>query len=320
MIIFPKKDIIPIIIPDIYFKDKYDDINSYFQMNPSLFIEENGNVTILVRCINYKKYESNNYVLYESYSSCSSIYYIINGNINNKEKLDIENFDYNLLEYNYNLPTFPTYWRGLEDIRFIDKNNILVIVPELNIEGNPSIFKAEINNNKITNFIHCQPHKMEKNWMPYYDNITNKVIYSLNPFIIKSIYKNDLQEIELSELIKNKLKGYHGSSNGIILNKYDRLFLIHINKDKKVIHRWLIFNIKTQNVSVSEEFIFFKNSYIEFTCSLCKYHERFFITIGVNDCKSFIIETCFEDIINIFEKYNNPEKYPTMVTMLYDIR
>ena len=29
MIIFPKKDIIPIIIPQIYFKDKYNDINSY---------------------------------------------------------------------------------------------------------------------------------------------------------------------------------------------------------------------------------------------------------------------------------------------------
>jgi len=319
MLIFPKKDIIPIIIPQIYFIDKYNNINNYCEMNPSMIIEENGDVIILIRCVNYKKYESNQFVLYESQSN--SIYYVVSGKINNTEKLDIENFEYNLLEYTYNSDVFQTYWKGLEDIRFIDKNNILVIVPELNIEGNPSIFKANLNNNKIDNFTECKPNKIEKNWMPYFDNNVYKVIYNLNPFTIKSIDNDEFEEIELTEIISNKLKGYHGSTNGIILNKYERLFLIHINRNDKVIHRWLLFNIKIKNVLVSEEFTFFKNSYIEFNCSLCKYNERIFITVGVNDNKAFIIETCFEDIVKTFlTNTNNENNYPTIVTMLYDIR
>jgi hypothetical protein len=295
MIIFPKKNIIPILVPQIYFNDRYNNLNSYVEMNPSLFINESGELTILVRCINYKKYESNQFTLFESNSN--SKYYILKGKIN--EKIDIENFDYNILNCDYNLPIYPTLWKGVEDIRFIDEKNILVIVPELNTSGNPSIFKAEINNNTIINFKSCKPDYIEKNWMPYFDNTAHKVIYSLQPFLIKSIENNDFEEIELSEINKANLKGYHGSTNGIILNDKERLFLIHINKEITY-HRWLLFNIVTKDILLSEEFIFFKNSYIEFPCSLSKYNDRIFISIGINDNKAFIIETTNADILSTF--------------------
>jgi hypothetical protein len=319
MLLFPKKDIIPIIIPEICFHDKYNDINSYAEMNPSINIDEDGNIIILVRCINYKKYSSKAFTLYDMNSN--SIYYILNGKIHDDKKMDIENFDYQILEYNYNLPTFPTYWKGLEDIRFVDKETILVNVPQLHQGGKPSLFKAQLNNNIIQNFVSCNPcNNSEKNWMPYFDYTTNtnKVIYSLSPFIIKSIENEDVEEVELSENIRKEIEGYHGSTNGIQLNKYERLFLIHINKEK-TIHRWLLFHTESKSVFVSEEFIFFKNSYIEFNCSLTKYNDRIFISIGVNDNKAFIIETTYEDILYTFKK-NNEEKYPTIVTMLYDIR
>jgi len=326
MILFPKKDIIPIIVPQICFMDKYGNTNSYVEMNPSLFIEEDGNVTILVRCVNYKKLNNKDFTLYEDVSK--SIYYKITGKIIDTQKLDIENFEYNILNYNYDLQIFPTYWKGLEDIRFIDKNNVLVTVPELNESGFPSIFKANINTNTISNFIPCKPNLIEKNWMPYFDNKKNKVIYNLNPFIIKSIEEDDSEEIELSEMNKKKLECYHGSTNGIILNKYERLFLIHVNKNITT-HRWLIFNVKTKTIFLSEEFVFFKNSYIEFTCSLSIFNERIFISIGVNDDKAYIIEVSFNNITDIFLKSindntnntnNNNQNYPTIVTMLYDIR
>jgi hypothetical protein len=296
--IFPKKDVIPIIIPPICFQDKYNNINSYLDMNPSMHIDENGNVKILVRCVNYKKYSLHDYVLYNSISN--SIYYVLEGKITDLNKLDIENFDYKPLEYIYNLPVYPCFWKGLEDIRFINTNTILVNVPELHEGGKPSIFKAEINNNIVQNFISCKPNNnAEKNWMPYTSENINKVIYSLHPFIIKSIDTDDFEEIELSQEVKEKLQGYHGSTNGIEINKYERIFLIHINKEK-TIHRWLLFHTYSKNVVISEEFVFFKNSYIEFNCSLNKYNDRIFITIGVNDNKSFIIETTNEDILCTF--------------------
>ena len=316
MIIFEKKSIIPIIVPQTCFIDKYNNINSYVEMNPSINIEDNGDVTILVRCVNYRKFKEKQFTMFNNTSN--SIYYIANGKIIDG-KINVETFDFKLVEYDYGMATYPTYWRGLEDIRFIDKNNILVTIPELNISGNPSIFKANLNNNSITNFETCYPNITEKNWMPYYDIENHKVIYSLDPFTIKSIEDNNIEEVELTETNKSILKGYHGSTNDISVNKYDRLFLIHLNKDI-TIHRWLLFNIKTKEIKLSYEFTFFKNSYIEFTCSLTKYKEQIFISIGVNDDKAFIIETCYRDIMATFPKYTNDEKYPTIVTMLYDIR
>ena len=134
---------------------------------------------------------------------------------------------------------------------------------------------------------------------PYFDKNSYKVIYSLQPFLIKSIENDDLEEIEISNLNKIKLEDYHGSTNGIVLNNYERLFLIHINREITS-HRWLLFNIETKDIVLSEEFIFFKNSYIEFPCSLSKYIDRFFISIGINDSKAFIIETTYSDIISTF--------------------
>jgi hypothetical protein len=46
MIIFPKRDVIPIIVPQICFKDRYNNMNNYAEMNPSIFIEEDGTTTI----------------------------------------------------------------------------------------------------------------------------------------------------------------------------------------------------------------------------------------------------------------------------------
>ena len=320
MIIFPKKDIIPIIVPQICFKDKYNNINNYVEMNPSLYIDADGNTIILVRCINYKKFNNKQFTLYEDNSN--SLYYILKGQIQCREKVDIENFEYQIINTEYNLPAYPTYWFGLEDIRFINANAILVNVPELHEGGKPSIFKAKLNDNKVHNFVPCKPNDtIEKNWMPFIDdNDCSKVIYSLDPFVIKSIETDDKQEIPVFESIKNKLKGYHGSTNGIHINENcdEKLFLIHVNREKTY-HRWLLFNIKTNYIQVSEEFLFLKNTYIEFTCSLSRFKNRVFVSLGVNDDKAFIIETCVEDIMGTF-LITNEYNYPTIVTMLYDIR
>lgn len=318
MSLFPKKEVIPIIVPQMTYLDKYNDVNNYVEMNPSIYINDSGEVTILVRCVNYKKLQSRVFTLYGNVSI--TIYYKVTGNIKDNEKLNIENFDYNILSYDYNLPVYPTYWKGMEDIRFINEKEILVNVPELHNGGKPTILKADIIENTVTNFTPCCPNTGdEKNWMPYKDISTDKVIYSLNPFLIKSIEQDDFEEIEISQSMKEKLKGYHGSTNGVALNKYERLFLVHLNREV-ITHRWLVYNIKTRSILISDEFVFFKNAYIEFTCSLAKFGDRFFVSVGVNDDKAYIIEVASEDIINSLVIEKRDTEYPTIVTMLYDIR
>ena len=288
MLYLHKKNVYPIITPEKYFIDRFNNHNSYTEMNPSINIDKNGNVKILVRLVNYKKFSNRTFTVYENYSN--SKYVLLKGKINEQERLDLDCFEYQDVTYNYLLPIYSTYWKGLEDIRFMDSNTLLITIPECNPSGNPSIFKATLENNTIHSFITCKPQIIEKNWMPFTDeNFNNFVIYSLNPFKIKNIEDETFKTLSFSEEIAKKLEHFHGSTNGIAY-KSGILFLIHINDDKTQ-HKWLLFNNKTNEIQISNEFVFFRYSYIEFTTSLARFNERIFISLGVNDDKSFIIET-----------------------------
>ena len=286
--LFPKKQVYPLIVPQICFKDKYENTNSFVEMNPSLHITETGELIILVRCVNYRKFFDKQFTMYDNHSY--SHYYILRGQI--EEPLDIENFCIERLNHEYYRPTYPTYWKGLEDVRFIDATNIMAIVPECNPGGNPTLFCASLEGSLIHTFVECRPNIVEKNWMPYYDKEKgkDKVIYSLEPFIVKDIIDDTMTEIDLSAEKKALLKGFHGSSNGVKYDDNYTLFLIHINRDK-VYHKWLWFDTISNEVKISCEFVFFNHSYIEFTCSLGRYDNRFFVSVGVNDDKAYIIET-----------------------------
>ena len=293
--IITKYKIHPVIINTNNFIDRFNEHNSYIEMNTSMHIDNNGNVIILVRTINYRKFDNKKFVLYEHKSN--SIYSILTGKINNNI-FDLDNFTIDTINYNYNIPTFCSYWIGLEDIRFINNNELLVTIPECNFGGNPTIFRASITNNSIHSFSECMPNIIEKNWMPFIDNSgNNKVIYSLSPFIIKSIDKDDKIEINIDNELYSKLINYHGSTNGVKYDNDYKLFLIHVNRERTY-HRWLLYDEINNTIKISEEFVFFKYSYIEFPTSLFIYDERVYISLGVNDSKSFIIEILLNNINN----------------------
>jgi hypothetical protein len=298
--LYPKRNVYPLIVPQRCFTDKFGNVNAYVEMNPSMYMDSEGNTVILVRCVNYRKFYDKKFTMHENQSN--SIYYCLRGNINDtlNKLLEVDIFESSLLNYKYSSPTYATYWKGLEDIRFISANAILVTVPECNPGGMACIFRAIIDGSNVHSFVQCSPNIVEKNWMPYFDRQRNeKVIYSLSPFQIKSVLGDDRQTIELTEDNKKKLSGYHGSTNGIHYNESYTLFLIHINKDI-TLHRWMLFDQTTNEVWVSSEFIFFTHAYIEFTCSLCRYENRIFISVGVNDDKAYIIESCIDDVKKMF--------------------
>jgi hypothetical protein len=284
--------------------DKHNEYNSFFDMNPSMHIDSNGNMKLLVRSVNYRKFYNKVFTMYENYSN--SLYVLLSGKINNNDLLNLDDFEIQNISYDYGIPTYPTYWKGIEDIRFINSGSLLAIIPECNENGNPSIFRANIDNNNIHTFICCKPNVIEKNWMPYTDEKGNEmVIYSLNPFKMKQIETDDYTEITFTEEIMKQLENYHGSTNGVSythLNNSNEtiLFLIHKNADKTY-HRWLLFNYKTNEITLSKEFHFFKHSYIEFPVSLAMFNERVFISLGINDDKAFIVETTQESIEQCFD-------------------
>lgn len=297
--IFPKKNVYPIILPLMRFRDMYNNANAYFQMNPSMHISQEGDVTILVRNINYRIFSESEFTIYNH--PCDSIYSVMRGKINLNEPFDMETFIVENVVYDYQIPKYNTYWSGMEDIRFVNSSTLLAVIPECNKNGKPSIFKSTLTNNIIHSFVDCLPNIIEKNWMPFIDmDGKDNVIYSLNPFIIKSIENDDRIEIKMDDMLMENLKDYHGSTNGIEYKESNkRLFLIHAKKMGKIIHRWLLYDILNQTINLSKEFVFFNHSYIEFPISLTVFHERIFISLGINDNKAFIIETSSSEIENI---------------------
>ena len=299
--IFPKLHIYPIILPLMRFKDLYNNFNAYFQMNPSMHIDDEGNVIILVRNINYRIFSDNDFIIYNH--PCDSVYFIMRGKITPNEPLDVEKFQVEPMIYDYQIPKYSTYWSGMEDIRFINSTSILAVIPECNKGGKPSIFKGTITGNTIHSLTDCYPNIKEKNWMPFMDKDgKDSVIYSLHPFIIKSVENDDGLQIQFDEMLMNRLKDFHGSTNGIEYKEINkRLFLIHAKKMGKIIHRWLLYDILNHVVYLSKEFVFFTHSYIEFPVSLSIFHGKIFVSLGVNDNKAFIIEVLSSDIDAIFE-------------------
>jgi hypothetical protein len=275
----------PIIIPQQCFHDVFDKDNAFLDMNPSVHIDDEGNTIILVRSVNYRKFHNKLFTMYDKQSH--SKYTILEGKLKGSDPLDLNNFTVKPLNWSYDRPTYPTYWIGVEDVRFINAKSILAIVPECNPGGQPSVFRASLKDTTLHTFIDCKPNVVEKNWMPFTDaSGEQKVIYSLQPFRVKSVDSDTFTDYAFTGL-----DGWHGSTNGIPYRDSEAfLFLIHLNKERTY-HKWLLFYPEKKITIVSAEFTFFKHAYIEFPTSLQQYKNRIFISLGVNDDKAFIVET-----------------------------
>jgi hypothetical protein len=158
------------------------------------------------------------------------------------------------------------------------------------------MFHAKIENNKIHSFIDCKPNIIERHWMSYIDKNNNSfVIYNVFPFLIKNIYNSNTRKINLPVAKSLILKDYFGSTNGIHYKNNYYLFLIHTYRERTY-HRWLLFDLNTDDIQLSQEFVFFNYSYYEIALSLCKFDNRFFVSLGINYDKVFIVEITFDTI------------------------
>ncbi len=281
----------PIIVPQKRFTDIHGKPCAFLETNPSIHITPEGHVTLLVRCVDYRKFADKSFTLYQKQSN--SVYFIGKTKLDRYEYLTADAMDFTELSVNYGLPKYPTYWTGPEDIRFLTENTIIATIPECNPKGEPSIFEAVLRDSQLECVRALPPStRPEKNWMPIPGS--SEVIYSLHPFTTKSLYSDSITPHSLPTETEEMLRGYHGSTNGI-LYKGQSLFLIHINRERTY-HRWLLYNHANKSVKLSSEFTFFKHSYIEFTCSLASAFGRYFITCGVNDDKAFLLEVSDKNI------------------------
>lgn len=267
---------IPIILPGQKFINKHGEADAYIEMNPTLFITEEGEYTLLTRLVNYRKFHDRSFTLSEPKSI--SKYYIQRGRVNNGI---FEVQTEGLLDLDNPFPRYNTYWLGAEDIRFVSPTEIIATIPENNPNGMPRIVRGSLDGSKLTITDLLEPSNTEKNWMPFG---TNSVVYSVSPFVVKSIDSDDRKIVYLLK----ELDTYHGSTNGVPYeNGY--LFLIH-DSTGKTLHRWLYYSEKDSQIGYSNAFTFFPHSYIEFPCSLAKFGGEYYVSLGINDDKAFIVK------------------------------
>lgn len=276
---YPIKRIVPLIFPKERYTDRFGEPNAFVDTNPSMFIRTDGEVTLLVRRVNYRKYADKTFSL-GSFPSQSK-YVVAKGNVGDLSRWTSEPM---LIEYG--IPTYRSYWVGPEDIRFLSENTVIATIPECNPSGNPAIFRARLDGSVMNSVKQCYPNTTEKNWMPYTDHeSTTKVLYSVSPLRMKDVEAAEMTECgEFAELT-----GYHGSTNGVSYKGDHRLFLVHVNRERSY-HRWLLFHPSKKTVQVSDEFVFFQQSYIEFPVSLCEHGGKLYVSMGVNDEAAYILE------------------------------
>lgn len=276
---------IPIIIPQRKYIDMYNHPNAYNENNISIYIAEDGLITLLIRQVNYKKFHDEAYILGNNKSI--SLYSILKG-------YDFNNLEYQNIIYDYNkFKTYPTGWIGMDDIRFINSQDVLVTMSECNSNGRPCLFSAKLNDNVITLSHKLEPSIIEKNWIIMNDN---QVIYSVSPFVIKSLLNDDRKEIPMNDYLKKTLLNYHGSTNCISFQN-GLICIIHKYENKKIIHRWFWFDPNTYVVKISNTFTFFKYSFLEFNLSLIWYQDIIYTSLALNEDKIYILKIIPDNIV-----------------------
>jgi hypothetical protein len=300
---FPVVNTTLLLGPQLKLNDKFGAPNAFLEMNPSFWLNDDGSYVVLIRRVNYRKFADKRFVLYDRY--CESKYLVFRGNWDMTKPFSLDGSSCSELEIVSPFPLQATHWYGVEDIRFISETQVLGTFPQYNPGGQPAMYLCSFEGSKLTVLKQCQPSACEKNWMPV--ELFESVIYSCSPLRLKDIVTEEFTNVDTTPELDALLKGYHGSTNAIQCRN-GFLTLIHKNEDR-VVHRWLWISTSCYDVILSEPFVFFPHSYIEFPLSLVRQEGRLFVSLGVNDDKACLIELSSDDLFQFL-------KHPSFTTRI----
>ncbi len=301
---FPVRNTTLLLGPQLKLKDKFGAPNAFLEMNPSFWLNDDGSYIVLLRRVNYRKFADKRFILYDRY--CESKYLVYRGVWDMTQPFSLADASCTELDIQSTFPLQATHWYGVEDIRFISETQVLGTFPQYNPGGQPAMFLCSLEGSTLRVTNKCEPSQCEKNWMP--SAMFDAVLYSCSPLRIKAIVEEDFfYDIETPPELAKLLEGYHGSTN-MIQCRNGSLTLIHKNEDR-VVHRWLWIAASGGNIILSEPFVFFPHSYIEFPLSLMWHKGRLFVSLGVNDDKACLIELSVDDMFDYL-------KHPSFTTRM----
>jgi hypothetical protein len=205
---------------------------------------------------------------------------------------------------------------GPEDPRIIKfKNDILIIYNDTYINGQTRMFVYNMTTNKNILLKYNRNNLIEKNWSPFIYKDELYVSYFLNPH---TILKIDLLDGNCTEIFSNPKIVYpyniYGGTPSILIPELNMYFgMGHILiKDLKIKKKYYcigyFFNAYPpfQLYKISKIFTFFERNdtkllklmFVEFPTQIQKIDNNLFISIGIDDNKSYLLKIDFNILIN----------------------
>lgn len=154
------------------------------------------------------------------------------------------------------------------------------------------------------------PHRCEKNWLPFVKDGSFYVIYSCHPF---TIYKPNLEtgscETVLMYEPEHDFSGFRGSAAPIEY-KDGYLMLVHEtvqfeDQSRNYLHRFLYLDKNFIVQQVSKPFIFFHRG-IEFCCSMTIDHSEtaLVMAVGIEDREAYLYTVSLETVQSLLTPLN----------------
>lgn len=286
----------------------------YNPINPSVLVESDGTLTVLVRGVNFTSDQGKNYRSMDNDGKVRTFNLITK--LDNDFKID-ESSSHEMYD-NFERKLYPAWVLGLEDCRLFrnDKDETFFTATSCQTDNHHAklvICKTTKLLTEITNLARLKPpdeHRVEKNWLPFFDSSSSKylAIYGYNPVSIRQIDTNTGLNWEIisnkSPFNFNTFRGSGGPINFNYRGDDGKLVVIHevsfgYDNKRTYIHRfvWLdkAYNIK----AISRSFYFLKIG-IEFCSSLAikvaDDRKTIIAGFGKNDEEAYLCLIDYDDV------------------------
>lgn len=252
--------------------------NEYKSSSMSLYID-NGNLIGIQRFVNYSLHSSGSYTIRAEDNKVRTINHLVTlgDNLEITSRKEIESPK----------GTYDSLIKGLEDIRFIDRNTLIAVSNEYNSKKIPELCYIELKDDKITKLLPLRINgeiKTEKNWLPIIINDGKiQFIYSYHPFII---YSFDPSENQLKKIHEQKtslyMKNMRGSAAPIPYRNGHLILIhsVHYALPRKYYHQFLY--LVNNELHVSEFFVF-KKPAIEYCIGMVQYNNNLLLCYSSDD-------------------------------------
>ena len=282
----------------------------YVQSSPSIIQWKDGKYLVNVRCVNYKIREDGSYSLPGNTVETRNFLSVWDPQSNTYT--DTVEIECDSVPNKGNI-------HGLEDIRLIDNNGVLMGSASYQSEDwgiRTGVFTIDPQTGKAGNFsrasVPWDPDVTEKNWMPFVHENKCKFMYSSFPCRSFSVTVNDQGGITMADHVlhdhgttKNTVRG--GSQLVKVGNKW--LAVVHeviydtsISPRRIYVHRFAEYDNNTLNITrISNPWWFSRKPDIEFCCGMSLTHDgqSLIIPFSVMDTNASFITVPVESALSL---------------------